>query len=66
MTAGFADAGGAAPFKVTSDVERSWLDVEIGLDVVSAGGVSVGVGGFGQFASNSSILGGDVRLSIPF
>ncbi|HMR32463.1 MAG TPA: hypothetical protein PKA13_20265 [Geminicoccaceae bacterium] len=53
-------------FKVTSEVERTTLDLELGLDVISTGGVTVGLGGFGQFAKDQTHAGGSIRLTVPF
>ncbi len=53
-------------FKVESEIEQTSLDLEIGLDVLSAGGVNVGLSGFSQFAKDQTHLGGAMRLTVPF
>ncbi|MGD9509285.1 MAG: autotransporter domain-containing protein, partial [Geminicoccaceae bacterium] len=65
--ASFRDASSAAPgIDVTSDVDRTTLDLELGVDVISAGGVVLGLGGFAQRGSDTTNLGGGLRLSMAF
>ena len=57
---------GSSGFKVKSEIERTSLDLEIGLDVLSTGGINVGLSGFSQFAKDQTHLGGAMRLTVPF
>ena len=66
VEAGFAAVAGAPGFQTESHVERTTLDLELGLDVLSAGRVNLGLGVFSQFADDQSHLGGAARLSINF
>jgi outer membrane autotransporter protein len=59
-------AAGAPGFTVDSHVEQTTLDLELGLDVLSAGGINLGLGVFSQLAEAQSHLGGAARLAIPF
>ncbi len=62
----FATAPAGPAFAATSDVERTWLDLEVGVDVLSTRGINVGLSGFTQLADNAYQLGGALRLTIPF
>ncbi|MFO1067613.1 MAG: hypothetical protein U1E14_03730 [Geminicoccaceae bacterium] len=65
--ASFRDAPSGAPvIDVTSDVDRTTLDLELGVDVIASGGVVVGLGGFAQRGSDTTNLGGGLRLSMAF
>jgi hypothetical protein len=61
-----AAPAGASGFAVRSEVERTSLDLELGLDVLSAGGVDLGLSGFSQFADEQTHLGGSIRLTVAF
>ena len=62
----FATAPAGPAFAATSDVERTWLDLEVGVDVLSTRGINVGLSGFTQLADNAYQLGGALRLTVPF
>jgi uncharacterized protein with beta-barrel porin domain len=62
----FATAPAGPAFAATSDVERTWLDLEVGVDVLSTRGINVGLSGFSQLADNAYHVGGALRLTIPF
>jgi uncharacterized protein with beta-barrel porin domain len=65
--AAFRDAPSTAPgIDVTSDVDRTTLDLELGVDVISSGGLVLGLGGFAQRGSDTTNLGGGLRLSMAF
>jgi hypothetical protein len=67
VSARFQDAPPGSPsFQVTSDVDRTTLDLEVGLDVLAAGGVVLGLGGFAQVGESTSHVGGGARLAVPF
>ena len=62
----FATAPAGPAFAATSDVERTWLDLEVEVDVLSTRGINVGLSGFTQLADNAYQLGGALRLTVPF
>ena len=62
----FAAAPAAPSFATTSHVERAWLDLELGVDVLATSGVVLGLNGLVQLAEGASHAGAEVRLSVPF
>ena len=62
----FATAPAGSSFATSSDVDRTWVDLEVGVDVLSTNGVNVGLSGFTQLAEDAYHLGGALRLTVPF
>lgn len=66
VSATFSDAPGGAPLKVTSDLDRTTLDLELGVDILSARGINLGLNGFTQIGQDNMQYGGGLRLSLAF
>lgn len=61
VTAHLRDAGGTS-FTVQNEMDRTVLDLEAGVDILSKKGLAVSLGSFGQISENSKSYGGTVRL----
>ncbi|MDH5501607.1 MAG: autotransporter domain-containing protein, partial [Gammaproteobacteria bacterium] len=57
------DAGG---FSVLGDLDRTYLDFEFGLDLLTTSDFVVYLGGFGRYSADTETLGGTLKLSFPF
>lgn len=55
-----------AGFDSASELDRSYLDVNLGLDLLTNKGWVLSVDGSGQFSENLKSYGGSVKLAIPF
>jgi len=67
ITASFAGAPAAvAPYTVNGEFDRTYLDVDAGVDVLSVNGAVLRVGYLGRFSSNVSANGATLKFSLPF
>jgi hypothetical protein len=55
-----------APFTVTGEFDRTYLDVDAGVDVLSVDGAVLRVGYLGRFSQNVSANGATLKFSLPF
>ena len=63
--AGFSSFA-VVPLTVKSHVDRTFLDLRVGIDVVTAGGATIALNGFGNVASTSFQAGGGLGVKLPF
>ncbi|MBB93121.1 MAG: hypothetical protein CML68_00740 [Rhodobacteraceae bacterium] len=62
-----ADAPGSVdPFHWQSDIDRTQFDLSAGVTIMTAGGGSFDISGFGHLTSNERDYGGSVRWNMPF
>lgn len=67
VTATFTGAApGVAPFTVQNDMDRTSLDLAIGLDVFTRRNVQFSLNGATQISENAMNVGGSLRLAIAF
>ncbi len=67
LQARFASSpSGVAPFTAQTDYDRTWGNVELGLDVFVDSHVTLRVAGLGQFSGNNRLYGGTFRAELPF
>jgi uncharacterized protein with beta-barrel porin domain len=67
ITASFSGApAGVAPFTVTGAFDRTYLDVDAGVDVLSIGGAVLRVGYLGRFSQHVSANGATLKFSLSF
>ncbi len=59
-------SGAGLPFTVTNDMDRTFLDLELGLDLFTAYSVRASVNALAQFSENATNLSGSARLAIAF
>jgi outer membrane autotransporter protein len=57
---------GVAPFVVKQDFDQTYLDVEVGVDVLTKGGATVRAGYLGQFSDHTDSHGVMLKVSLPF
>ena len=61
----FADTAGGETFSATSDMDQTYLDLAVGVEVASRG-VAVRATGFGQLGENTEGYGGSLGLALSF
>lgn len=67
VSASLANAGnGVGSFTVDNEMDRTFLDIELGVDVFSKQNMTFSVNGFAQFSENSESYGGALRLAWLF
>jgi hypothetical protein len=67
ITASFAGTpAGVAPFTVNGEFDRTYFDIDAGVDVLSVNGAVLRVGYLGRFSSNVSANGATLKFSLPF
>jgi uncharacterized protein YhjY with autotransporter beta-barrel domain len=66
-TASFADTpDGVAPFTITSEFDKTYFDVEAGVEVLGTDDVTVSAQGFSQLSRNTSAYGASGKLAVRF
>ena len=58
--------GGVDPFRTSTSLDRTQLDVGIGVDMFVAGGTVVRAAAFGGLSDNTSSYGGSLQLEMRF
>jgi outer membrane autotransporter protein len=67
ITASFAGApAGVAPFTVSGEFDRTYLDVDAGVDVLAVKGAVLRIGYAGRFSSHVTANAATLKVSIPF
>jgi hypothetical protein len=59
-------SAGIAPFTVTGELDKTYVNVDVGLSVLYANDVVLRAGYIGKFSDHLTSNGGMVKLSIPF
>ena len=66
-TASFADTpAGVAPFTITSQFDKTYVDVKGGVDLLTKGPFTASLQAFGQFSENTTSYGGSAKLAYRF
>ena len=67
LVASFQGApAGIAPFTVKGELDKTYVNVDVGLHVLYANDVVLRVSYIGKFSDHLTSNGGMVKLSIPF
>ncbi|HVS26486.1 MAG TPA: autotransporter domain-containing protein [Burkholderiales bacterium] len=57
---------GTAPFTVTSEMDKTYANLSVGVDTLSVNGITLRVSYTGQFSTHSEFHSASLKLSIPF
>lgn len=66
LTASFAGAPQLSGFTHTGDFDRTYVDLEAGIDIFTGTATTVRAGAFASFSENSESYGGSLRIEIAF
>ncbi len=67
LQAEFAGGSGAAtPFGASTAYDRTWGEIEAGLDVFTGVGATVRAGSYALLSANSTFYGGTLKVEVPF
>ncbi len=67
MKASFADTpAGVAPFTITSQFDKTYVDVKGGVDLLTKGPFTASLQGFAQLSDTTTSYGGSAKLAYRF
>jgi hypothetical protein len=55
-----------APFTIVSEFDKTYLDLEAGIEVLGTDRLTFSAQGFGQFSRSISSYGGSTKLAVRF
>ena len=58
--------GGIGSFTTETELDRTYFNVEVGMDILTKANWIVSLNGLGQISSNTQMYGGGLKLSVPF